>query len=244
MEGLGDSLDLIPIAAWHGNGRKAQWWSPVLLGLWNPETDRPVAVCKCMSGTLSQPIWSGSHWPLPGFTDAFYKVILHPNIVPLTYAHCSQWNNSTTWTGIIVPNNLAGHAILEVTGHTLKFTMLTDMRRLPPWRLFQTTRSLGYQRRRVCSISCIPFFELFADENSVTESPVSASARGLVSSSRGLSLRFPRFIKTREDKHIEQASTPVFLADMYLSQRKQERANDEGELIDVESIRSSSEEEG
>ena len=73
---------------------------------------------------------------------------------------------------------------------------------------------------------------------------MSASARGLVSSSRGLSLRFPRFIKTREDKHIEQASTPVFLADMYLSQRKQERANDEGELIDVESIRSSSEEEG
>lgn len=53
MEGLGDSLDLIPIAAWHGNGRKAQWWSPVLLGLWDPETGQPVAVCKCMSGMLS-----------------------------------------------------------------------------------------------------------------------------------------------------------------------------------------------
>lgn len=52
MEGMGDSMDLIPVGAWHGNGRKAHWWSPVLLALWNPETGRPVAVCKCMSGAL------------------------------------------------------------------------------------------------------------------------------------------------------------------------------------------------
>ena len=31
--GLGDSLDLVPIGAWHGNGRKAQWWSPILLAV-------------------------------------------------------------------------------------------------------------------------------------------------------------------------------------------------------------------
>ena len=55
MESIGDSLDLIPIGAWHGNGRKAQWWSPVLLALWDPETGQPIAVCKCMSGTCLQP---------------------------------------------------------------------------------------------------------------------------------------------------------------------------------------------
>lgn len=52
IDNMGDSLDIIPIGAWHGSGRKAQWWSPVLLALWNPETGRPVALCKCMSGTL------------------------------------------------------------------------------------------------------------------------------------------------------------------------------------------------
>jgi hypothetical protein len=56
--GLGDSLDLIPIGAWHGNGRKAGWWSPILLGVWQPETSRIVAVCKCMSGS---PQWPGSN---------------------------------------------------------------------------------------------------------------------------------------------------------------------------------------
>lgn len=26
VEGLNDSLDLVPIGAWHGNGRKAGWY--------------------------------------------------------------------------------------------------------------------------------------------------------------------------------------------------------------------------
>lgn len=58
VAGLGDSLDLVPIGAWHGNGRKAQWWSPILLAVWDPDLEKLVAVCKCMSG----------------FSDAFYKV--------------------------------------------------------------------------------------------------------------------------------------------------------------------------
>jgi DNA ligase-1 len=46
----GDTLDLVPIGAWHGNGRKAQWWSPILLAVWDQKLGRLVAVCKCMSG--------------------------------------------------------------------------------------------------------------------------------------------------------------------------------------------------
>ena len=52
IDGVGDSLDLVPVGAWHGNGRKAQWWSPVLLALWDPTAERLVAICKCMSGEL------------------------------------------------------------------------------------------------------------------------------------------------------------------------------------------------
>ncbi|KAG8808636.1 hypothetical protein FRC18_004921, partial [Serendipita sp. 400] len=57
VEGVGDSLDLVPVGAWHGNGRKASWWSPILLAVFDPIEGRLVALCKCMSG----------------FTDAFYK---------------------------------------------------------------------------------------------------------------------------------------------------------------------------
>lgn len=55
VTGLGDSLDVVPIGAWHGNGRKAAWWSPVLLGLWDEGQGKLVAVCKCMSGAIFCP---------------------------------------------------------------------------------------------------------------------------------------------------------------------------------------------
>jgi len=70
----------------------------------------------------------------------------------------------------------------------------------------------------------------------VTVSPVSIAGLRLVSQSRGLSLRFPRFIKVREDKNIEQASTPEFLAQVYRSQQgKGEKGGgmDDGELLDA-----------
>lgn len=46
----------------------------------------------------------------------------------------------------------------------------------------------------------------------VTLSPVYPAAKGLVSEERGLSLRFPRYLKRREDKSVEEASTPEQLA--------------------------------
>lgn len=56
-----------------------------------------------------------------------------------------------------------------------------------------------------------------------------------MSEGRGLSLRFPRFVRVREDKSVEQASTTEFLAGMY--RRQQERGKDlggadDGHLID------------
>nr|XP_016513416.1 PREDICTED: DNA ligase 1-like isoform X2 [Nicotiana tabacum] len=56
VEGLSDSLDLVPIGAWYGNGRKAGWYSPFLMGCYNPDTEEFQSVCRVMSG----------------FSDSFY----------------------------------------------------------------------------------------------------------------------------------------------------------------------------
>jgi DNA ligase 1 len=72
---------------------------------------------------------------------------------------------------------------------------------------------------------------------SITLSPVSVAAMGMVSTDRGLSLRFPRFIKVREDKKIEDASTPDFLAELWRNQESRGQAKggaDEGDLVDRE----------
>ena len=43
---------------------------------------------------------------------------------------------------------------------------------------------------------------------------------GLVSEERGLSMRFPRFIKVREDKGVDEASTGKELAAMWEKQNE------------------------
>lgn len=54
----------------------------------------------------------------------------------------------------------------------------------------------------------------------ITLSPVYTVAKGQIAFDRGLSLRFPRFIKRRDpsDKSPEEATTPEQVAEMYRQQ--------------------------
>jgi DNA ligase-1 len=141
-----DTLDLIPIGGWHGQGRKSAWWSPVLLAVRNPDTGSLEAVCKCISG----------------FTDKFYAEMK-------TFYNEDGENTSKIKKGYY-------ESALNPT--------------------------VWFEAREVWEVA-------FAD---ITLSPTYTAALGLVSDERGLSLRFPRFVRKREDKGIEEASTSEFLA--------------------------------
>ncbi|TKY88995.1 hypothetical protein EX895_002236 [Sporisorium graminicola] len=172
VDGLGDSLDLVPIGAWHGMGRKASWWSPMLLALYEPTTGVLQAVCKCISG----------------FTDAFYKDL------NVRYAEGSD---------TCVPARY---------GEPSPFGIELETGSLWPdvwWKPSEVWEIRG------------------AD---VTVSPNYTAAIGLVSEERGLSIRFPRFIRKREDKTVEQASTPASLAKIYFEQQKAAPAPGQGQV--------------
>ncbi|MCJ1337140.1 hypothetical protein MMC09_002419 [Bachmanniomyces sp. S44760] len=147
-----DTLDLVPVAAWHGSGRKAKWWSPILLAVKNPENGSLEAVTKCISG----------------FTDKFYQ------------ANKEKYAED-------------GENVIPRPGYV-------DYNGCP---------DVWFEPQEVWEMA-------FAD---ITLSPTYTAAIGLVSEERGLSMRFPRFLKVREDKSIEEASTPDFLASLW---RKQE----------------------
>ncbi|KAI9722411.1 MAG: hypothetical protein M1828_004778 [Chrysothrix sp. TS-e1954] len=148
-----ETLDLIPVAGWHGQGRKAKWWSPILLAVRNPESGCLEAVTKCISG----------------FTDKFY-----------------QANKEKYEEG--------GDRVIE----------------RPTWIEYGGSPDVWFEPQEVWEMVA------FAD---ITLSPTYTAAIGLVSEERGLSLRFPRFLKVREDKSIEEATTSDYLATIW---RKQE----------------------
>ncbi|KAM0820249.1 putative DNA ligase I [Seiridium cardinale] len=180
-----DTLDLIPVAAWHGQGRKAKWWSPILLACRNEETGQLEAVCKCISG----------------FTDTFYK------------ANRAKYDDGSG-EGDSREN---GEADEEFGGHDAEVedadetgTKYKNIRKTKPSFVEYAGRpDVWFEPQEVWEMA-------FAD---ITLSPIYTAAIGLVSQDRGLSLRFPRFLKKRDDKGIEEASNSEFLAGLF---RKQE----------------------
>ena len=153
-----ETLDLIPVAGWHGQGRKSQWWSPILLAVTNPQTGALEAVTKCMSG----------------FTDKFYQ------------SNKEKYSPGSS-------NVISRPSYVEYVGEP----------------------DIWFEPQEVWEVA-------FAD---ITLSPTYTAAIGLVSEERGLSLRFPRFLRVREDKGVDEASSGEDLAVLW---RKQvERAGKE-----------------
>jgi DNA ligase-1 len=162
-----DTIDLIPVGGWHGQGRKAKWWSPILLACRNPETGSLEVVTKCISG----------------FTDKFYQ------------ANKEKYTEGSD-------NVIDRPSYVEYTGYP----------------------DVWFEPQEVWEMA-------FAD---ITLSPTYTAAIGHVSEERGLSMRFPRFLRVREDKSIEEASTSDFLASLYRKQEaKAEADGQENEIDDL-----------
>eukprot|EP00257_Ricinus_communis_P020858 XP_015580202.1 DNA ligase 6 [Ricinus communis] len=152
VEELNNSLDLVPIGAWHGNGRKAGWYSPFLMACYNPETEEFQSVCRVMSG----------------FSDAFYTEM---------------------------KEYFSGDRILLKKPHYYRTAEVPDK-----W----------FSPEVVWEIRGAEF----------TVSPVHQAAVGLVHPSRGISMRFPRFIRSVTDRNAEECSTAEDIADMFNSQTR------------------------
>ncbi|XP_058179312.1 DNA ligase 6 isoform X2 [Rhododendron vialii] len=160
VEGLGDSLDLVPIGAWHGNGRKAGWYSPFLVACYEPDTQEFQSVCRVMSG----------------FSDSFY---------------------------VEMKEFFSGDKMLS-------------------------RKPLYYQTAEVPDMWFSPELVWEIRGADFTVSPVHKAAIGLVHPSRGISIRFPRFVRSVSDRKPEECSTSTDIADMFHSQTRKMDVSTEG----------------
>ncbi|XP_040946339.1 DNA ligase 1 isoform X2 [Gossypium hirsutum] len=163
MESIGDTLDLVPIAAFHGRGKRTGFYGAFLLACYDENNEEFQSICKIGTGFSEAELEERS-------ASLRSKVIPEPK----SYYRCSEMMKPDVW--------------------------------------FETTE----------------VWEVKAAD--LTISPVHRAAIGIVDPDKGISLRFPRLVRVREDKTPEQASSSEQVAEMYNAQKHNQTNNeDDGE---------------
>ncbi|KAK3018949.1 hypothetical protein RJ639_003591 [Escallonia herrerae] len=158
MESIGDSLDLVPIAAFHGRGKRAGVYGAFLLACYDGSNEEFQSICKIGTG--------------------FSEAMLEERSSSLRSKQISQPKSYYRYADTINPD---------------------------VW--FEPTE----------------VWEVKAAD--LTISPVYRAAIGVVDPDKGISLRFPRLLRVREDKNPEQASSSEMVAEMYNAQKHTQREN-------------------
>ncbi|ORZ09841.1 hypothetical protein BCR42DRAFT_462567 [Absidia repens] len=152
LNGMGDSMDLVVMGAYHGRGKRTSVYGGFLLGCYDPDTEEFQTICKI--GT--------------GFSEEILKTLyeqLKPHIIP----------------------------------QPKKFYCLGDN---------PATPDIWFEPSVIFEVKC-------AD---LSISPTYMAGVGQVNDAKGISLRFPRFIRLREDKEPEQATSSGQIVEFYFAQ--------------------------
>lgn len=146
-----DSVDLVPIGAWKGVGKRAGWYGAYLLACYDDDTETFQAITKVGTGLKDEDL------------ETMYQTLSkHTTSKKSSYVVSSAMKEPDVWFDDIM--------VWEVKGADL------------------------------------------------TISPAYTAAAGLVDESKGISLRFPRYLRTRDDKKPEEATTATQIATLYNKQ--------------------------
>ncbi|CAD7935270.1 unnamed protein product [Amoebophrya sp. A120] len=151
MQGMSDSVDVVPIGAWFGTGKRTGVFGSYLLACYNPDNDEFQTLCKAGTGYSDEDLKQHHQF----FKDKTRTDRPDGNVL---------WND----TPAIKPD-----VWLEI-----------------------------------CQV-----WEVKAADLSI--SPVHCAATGMAHPDKGIALRFPRFIRIRDDKNPEDATTNEQIKQMY-----------------------------
>ncbi|KAH8970003.1 hypothetical protein BDL97_02G063400 [Sphagnum fallax] len=162
MTSTGDSLDLVPIGAFYGRGKRVGVYGAFLLACYDEDREEFQSICKI--GT--------------GFSEAVLE------------------ERSTTLRSHVIDQPKSYYRYGETIGVDVWFDE-------------------------------VEVWEVKAADLSI--SPVHRAAIGLVDSSKGISLRFPRLVRLREDKTPVEATSAEQVAELYRAQKINHGTADDNE---------------
>ena len=161
LDGVGDTLDLVPIAAFYGKGKRTGAYGAYVLACYDDESEEYQSITKIGTGFSEDDITRHAAFYNQPADDPSQP---SPNLLPA----CPRY-------------------------YKLGDTMKPDVWLAPV---------------QVWEIKC-------AD---LSISPVHQAAVGRVDQGKGIALRFPRFVRVREDKKPEDATTAEQVVEMYENQ--------------------------
>ncbi|RQM12214.1 hypothetical protein DD237_007829 [Peronospora effusa] len=151
LDGIGDSVDLVPIGAFHGRGKRTGVYGAYLLACYDPDTEMYQPITKLGTGLSDE--------ALKKFYDQLKEKVVDK--LPSDYA-VGEGSKPDVW--------FEASCVWEILGADLSI------------------------------------------------SPKYTAAIGLVAKDKGISLRFPRFIRIRDDKMTTEATNSSQIADLYKAQ--------------------------
>ena len=200
-----DTIDVVPIGAWYGNGRKAKagYLSPVLLAVYDEDDGVFRSISRCMS-----------------FSDSMYESMKKFYLDGIPYGDVNHmdgdWRDSNSDGS---DTNEEGQGVPSSDDRTInsdedgtKWVNCFPSR--PPSTVLVTNENppIWFRPMEVFEVS-------FAD---LTISRTHTAAAGLIMDreGRGVALRFPRFKRRRPDKKPDQATTTEQIAQLFYQQSK------------------------
>lgn len=208
-----DTIDVVPIGAWFGNGRKAQkgFLSPVLFAVYDDEEGVYRSISRCMSfsdamyAAMRDFYFHGTPYP-PGVGMETETTDAPDDTISL------EVNASETDEALTPAQE--GDGILEIDDDGVNEGRVNCFANRPPSSLIVTNESppIWLKPLEVFEVS-------FAD---LSLSKMHTAGKDLVDDEqgRGVALRFPRFKRRRPDKDVEQATTSAEVAYLFSQQSK------------------------
>jgi DNA ligase 1 len=157
LEGLGDTLDLVPVGGYVGRGRRTGTYGGFLLACYDPENEEYQTVCKIGTGFTDEDLEKLS---------AFY-------------------------------NDKDAERLIDGPKSYYRFS---GNKGIEP--------DVWFEPCQVWEVKC-------AD---LSISPAHTAAIGKVDANKGIALRFPRFLRLREDKGPDDATTSDQVSELYSKQ--------------------------
>lgn len=224
VAGFSDTIDVVPIGAWWGSGRKAQksFLSPILLAVYDDEEDVYRSICRCMT-----------------FTDAMYESLKAFYFNGIAYPSCEEpqylknIRDNSRQKDLIEDHTIIGDdkSYDDHNDNNQAYDKNhCDLKKEDDERTYETNRVNCFPERPSSAFVVtnetppiwfkpMEVFEVaFAD---LSLSRQHTAAAGLVDEEgRGVALRFPRFKRRRPDKKPEQATTSIEVAQLFAKQSK------------------------